>query len=300
MRRILSAVRGAAVSPEKTTQQPRTEMEHWTIDSAPRAPDAALLHGLTGIVGAIGRDDFAADALAALHPALAAASWSVYQVWRDRRPVMHLSASLGIADTTRECFRAYHDGLYRRDRSFDAVRRARRAGDPIVLRMDADDAPNSDHREFIYRRHGVRERLSVARLQPDGSLLAVNLYRHMHQPRYADGELAAFASAAPLLMAAVDRHVGWLGDGASGEPLPSLRAALLAQCPALTARELDICERLLRGLSYDGIAADLGLSVASVKTYRRRAFERLGLHFKSELFARFVAAGRDPVCRPLG
>jgi DNA-binding CsgD family transcriptional regulator len=101
-------------------------------------------------------------------------------------------------------------------------------------------------------------------------------------------------------MAAVDRHVGWLGDGASGEPLPSLRAALLAQCPALTARELDICERLLRGLSYDGIAADLGLSVASVKTYRRRAFERLGLHFKSELFARFVAAGRDPGCRPLG
>ena len=38
----------------------------------------------------------------------------------------------------------------------------------------------------------------------------------------------------------------------------------------------------------DHFAADLGLTVATVKTYRRRAFERMGLHFKSELFAAFV------------
>jgi DNA-binding CsgD family transcriptional regulator len=43
--------------------------------------------------------------------------------------------------------------------------------------------------------------------------------------------------------------------------------------------------RLLRGMTYDGIAADLGLSVPSVKTYRNRAFERLGIHFRNELFA---------------
>jgi DNA-binding CsgD family transcriptional regulator len=63
------------------------------------------------------------------------------------------------------------------------------------------------------------ERLSVARLEADVSLLAVNLYRH-------------------------------------------------APC--------------------DGIAADLGLSLATVKTYRTRAFERLNIRFKSELFAAFI------------
>jgi DNA-binding NarL/FixJ family response regulator len=46
-----------------------------------------------------------------------------------------------------------------------------------------------------------------------------------------------------------------------------------------------VLQRLLDGLTYDGIAADLGLSVASVKTYRARAFERLGIHFRSQLFA---------------
>lgn len=55
-----------------------------------------------------------------------------------------------------------------------------------------------------------------------------------------------------------------------------LRAALVARCPTLTVRELDVCERLLRGWTCDGIAADLRLSVTTVKTYRARAFDRMG------------------------
>jgi len=43
-------------------------------------------------------------------------------------------------------------------------------------------------------------------------------------------------------------------------------------------------------LTHDGIAADLGLSVPTVKTYRNRAFARLGIHFRNELFARVMAS----------
>ena len=39
------------------------------------------------------------------------------------------------------------------------------------------------------------------------------------------------------------------------------------------------------------VDADLALSVATVKTYRNRAFNRLGIHFRSELFVRVL--GRD-------
>lgn len=245
-----------------------------------QAPQQAL----AGVIGAIGRPSFDAEALATLNDgALRAASWSVYQVWRDRAPVLHLSASRGVADTTRDCFAAYRDGLYRRDCSFDRVRTAR-PGHAAVLLMRADEAPNADHREIIYRRHRVLERLSVAALQDDGSLLALNLYQHEHQGGFASGERANLEAIAPPLLAAVRRHVSLTAERA-GPADP--RAALQARCPALTARELDVCERLLRGWSHDGIAADLGLSVATVKTYRARAFERLGLHFRSELFARF-------------
>ena len=248
-----------------------TPMEHWPL--TPAATPAALGR----LIGGVGAHDFADEALQGLNAAgLRAASWSVYRVWRDRAPVLHLSASLGVADTTRSCFRAYEDGLYRADRSFDAVP----PGAQGLLRMHADEAPSADHRDAIYRRHGVLERLSVAQRADDSSLLALNFYRHQHQGRFATADLGTLADVAPLLLAAVLRHLEL-------QQPADLRSRLQARCPALTARELDVCERLLRGWSYDGIAADMALSVATVKTYRARAFARLGMHFKSELFAAF-------------
>ncbi|RYF71942.1 MAG: LuxR family transcriptional regulator, partial [Comamonadaceae bacterium] len=49
--------------------------------------------------------------------------------------------------------------------------------------------------------------------------------------------------------------------------------------------------RLLRGLTLEGIAADLDLALPTVKTYRQRAFTRLGIHFRNQLFARVLQAG---------
>jgi DNA-binding NarL/FixJ family response regulator len=59
--------------------------------------------------------------------------------------------------------------------------------------------------------------------------------------------------------------------------------------PALTVREREVCARLLCGMTHDGVANDLQLSLPTVKTYRNRAFARLGIHFKNELFALFAA-----------
>jgi DNA-binding NarL/FixJ family response regulator len=253
----------------------------------PHHPARTEEAALAALVMAIGGPAFATQALAALNAPLQAASWSVYRVWRDRAPALCLSASHGVADTTQACFAAYSDGLYRWDRSFDLAHGAPAAGSATVLQMRAEDAPTPEHRERIYRRHGLLERLSVVSAEDDGGLLAVNLYHHAHQGAFSGREREQFVRIAPLLLAGVRRHLALLGAQAPGPLDRSGRAALQAACAGLTARELDVCERLLRGWSHDGVAADLGLSVATVKTYRTRAFRRLGLHFRSELFARF-------------
>jgi DNA-binding CsgD family transcriptional regulator len=157
-----------------------------------------------------------------------------------------------------------------------------------MLRMHADEAPSADHRQAIYLRHGMVERLSVARLESDGSLLAVNLYRHAPQGRFGDAQLGHFGQLAQPLLAAVARHAEWQDEQAAPARDGGHREALRCRCAALTERELDVLERLLRGMTYDGIAADLGLSLATVKTYRARAFGRLDIRFKSELFAAFM------------
>ena len=257
-------------------------MQTWPLAS-PRVEAAQA--ALATMIDAVGRPRFAASALSGLNGLLRVGSWAVYRLWRDRPPSMHLSASHGFPDTTAQCFAIYRDdGLYLKDCSFDAVRRNSRPGHAAMLRMHASEAPSADHRDAIYMRHGMVERLSVARMEADGSLLAANLYRHGAQDTFGEAEVEHFAAVAPALLATVARHVELTADA----PVEGRRNVLRRRCAELTERELDVLERMLKGMTYDGIAADLGLSVATVKTYRLRAFERLDIHFKNELFASFM------------
>ncbi len=129
--------------------------------------------------------------------------------------------------------------------------------------------------------------------------VAVNLYRHQHQQAFETGDFHLVHAAARLLLACVERHLILVAGQAAprpGTPRPAAEGdasarALQRLFPALTQRERQICERLLRGMTYDGIAGDLGLSVPTVKTYRNRAFRRIG-HPPSQRAVRARAGGR--------
>lgn len=257
-------------------------MASWSIAPSVFRPEQ---HLLARVVSRIGASGFAHDTLAGLGGLLAIGSWSVYELLPGRPPRLHLSASLLPVDSTAACFATYRDdGLYRHDRSFDAARQsagAAGADGAVLLKTGAGDMAEP-HRQAIYERHAMLERLSV--VQPDavGGVMAVNLYRHQGQGSFAAADIEHLAAVALPLVAAVRRHIDCR---AAADPAGGARDWLQRHRPGLTDRELDVLELLLRGLTYDGIAAQLGLGVGTVKTYRARAFERLGIHFKNELFA---------------
>jgi DNA-binding NarL/FixJ family response regulator len=132
------------------------------------------------------------------------------------------------------------------------------------------------------------DRMSVLSCDAHGGLLAVNLYRHEHQGCYSNADCRAFQQIAGPVLAAVRRHVKLTAAPSPAVQEGRFESWLLRHCPALPAREKEVCVRLLLGMSYDGIASDLGLSVSTVKTYRMRAFERMGIHFRSELFSLYA------------
>ena len=126
------------------------------------------------------------------------------------------------------------------------------------------------------------ERLSIAERASDGSVFALNFYRHEHQRPLADRHLADFSELSAALLALAQKHIALVRPAPVAD---ARRQRLLAHAPDLTGRELDVCLRLLQGLTQDGTAADLGLSAATVKTYRNRAFARLGIQHRNQLFA---------------
>ena len=58
---------------------------------------------------------------------------------------------------------------------------------------------------------------------------------------------------------------------------------------ALPRREAEVSARILYGMSSVGIALDLSVSEETVKTYRKRAYQRLGIGSERELLTWYLA-----------
>ena len=276
-------------------------MRQW--QAAPRGNGSAG-DALGGMVRALGEHAFPSAVLEEMQTLVPAASWSVYRTGRHCRPTLFLSASRGIPDRTRDCWWAYLSGPYLHDRSFGGLQLPD-ASAPKLCHILAQEIP-AEHRARVYEAHGMMERVSVVDQEED-AVFAVNFYRHEHQAPFSDAQIAAFEAVAVPVLELARKHIALAGavtrpaaapaaDIASAESLAAalpagrLRERLLSLNGQLTARELDVCVRLLQGMTHDGIAADLGLGPTTVKTYRNRAFSRLGIHFRNELFARVLRA----------
>jgi DNA-binding CsgD family transcriptional regulator len=279
----------------------REPMQLWPVSlPTAEAPHAAA----AGLIDCIARPDFGRRTLARLNRSLPLAWWTVYQVFDDQAPRLCAHGSFDAPDIALDCWRIYRSGVYRADTHFHAARaevRGSAASNAVVTHCVADDFGRA-HREQIYQAHSLSERLSLVSSGSDddagsGALLAVNLYRHRAQPRFDAADLdTVFALAAPLL-AVARRHVELSAplhddavdlltlDAPAALPISHAAQRLRRRCPQLTERELAVCERLLRGWTFDGIAADLGVSPSTAKTYRNRAFGRLGIHHRNALFA---------------
>jgi DNA-binding CsgD family transcriptional regulator len=252
-------------------------MRHWLAETADTG--TALL---TDLVGELGAPAFGQHLLARLRPVVPAGTLSVYRT--GPRPALFLTGAHGVPDTTRDCWRAYLSGPHRHDRSLRPATASSDTGRPLVCHITAREV-RPEHRARVYDAHGMVERVSVVQREGE-DLLAVNFYRHLQQRPFRDGELDDFGRVAPAVLALARKHLllAGLALPAAAAP-PASRACLLGLCPGLTPRELDVCEQLLLGRTHEGIARDLGLGVPTVKTYRNRAFQRLGIHFRNELYA---------------
>lgn len=285
-------------------------MRHWTTPRAATADhsfDSTALpaHALGSMVHRLGEPGFAQQVLQSMRPLMPVASWSVYRTGPRSQPCLYMSASSEARDTTRDCWWAYLSGPYLRDSTWNHGDAAGPRAATALCHITAQEV-GGEHRALVYDAHGMAERVSIIEHQEDGGIFAVNFYRHQHQHALDDAQIGQFEAIAPALLALAHKHIALTqahgsaaGTAAAAAPpppklrhtLPALRMRLLQAQADLTPRELDVCARLLQGMTHEGVASDLALSLATVKTYRNRAFARLGIHFRSELFALALEPG---------
>lgn len=242
---------------------------------------------LAPAVRALGTGAFATELLAALNREVVADHLSLMRFEdRQRPPVIEFAVWRG-GEHVAQVQRAYLDGLYRHDPNLRHV-----AQGPVLLRLHRDAIAVPEYRDACYLRPRLLERLTVA--TAEGSrLVALNLYHREQSGEFSNAEVEALARLAPLLGALASTHVGMLGTLLRSRSRADRAGALATRLHALdgrlTRRELDVLVRILLGMTTEGIALDLRISVNTVLTYRKRAYQRLGISSQSELFSLCVA-----------
>lgn len=235
------------------------------------------VEAVAGVVDCLGSPVFSKTAIERLNSWLPVSMWSVFRLFDEDQPTMPLAGSYKAHDHSAESWNEYRTTLYKQDETFLGVREQVQNKRQMLVHWHAQEIPAA-HRERIYTRHGLRERLSMVCRDKENGILAVNLYRHEELPSFTDSEIDLVGSAAGVLLSCVQKHLSMVAPRVSSD-------SLLAHLPR---REREVCDRMLKGWTYDGIAADLGLSAGTVKTYRDRAFDRLGINHRNQLFALLV------------
>jgi DNA-binding CsgD family transcriptional regulator len=133
--------------------------------------------------------------------------------------------------------------------------------------------------EAFFSSPGLIDKVSIVMSGPTAKL-CVSFYRYVGRPLFSESA-PAFADAMwTTLCRLIQRHY------ATGES-----ALLESPLVSLSNRERYICGGILRGLTTAQIASELHIASNTATTYRKRAYEKLGINSKAALF---VMCGSRP------
>lgn len=158
----------------------------------------------------------------------------------------------------------------------------------LCLRVTPSDIVVPAYRVMLERAH-VIERVSFLRKLGRNGWRCMTVVRRKSSGPFAEQELARLGSAYRLLTPLIDRHRMLAGEIVEerADRIAELEQRFIMRFPALTPREREVCARAAIGISVEGCALDLGIAPSSVLTYRKRAYQRLGISSAYEL-ARLV------------
>lgn len=170
----------------------------------------------------------------------------------------------------------FHESDPNRDALFESESNA-----PIVLPSFTPRMYGARYRKIFFNDSDIVDKCATAIWTGD-TCFYVNFYRVTAQGRFGDAERARLQAIAPTIGASVARHFQQ-----AAAPDQNLAALFGTRAPlsALTPREQDVCRRILLGFSSEAISQALGISLHSTLTYRKRAYERLGISSQNELFS---------------
>lgn len=244
---------------------------------------------LAQLVDCIGNERFGPALASYLHSLCGADHFAAFRLGRDElREVA--ACCVQPERTARDRVESYvKQGLWKHDPAMTEAQRCIENTAPALIHVDFSDHGYDHLRPRVYPH--VRDRLLLCGRSSNGAF-GLSVLRADPNAPFAHEAIEKLGGAAELLVAMLAKHA----DVCQRRPnvaqaltaLPDIETCIVATS-FLPRREAEVCARILYGLSSVGIALDLSVSEETVKTYRKRAYQRLSIGSERELLTWYLA-----------
>lgn len=253
------------------------------------------------LVTAIDRSDFAQALIGHLAGRVAFDAATIFVHRRELAPIYVFDNFAG--QKAKQGIREYLQKTYALNPFFQAQRTGLASG---VYRI-RDLAPDVFFQSEYYNDYRIkvssREEIGyVTRDWPEGlaeidiaitlgpeETVELALYRYVRNGDFTDADLAAIEDELVFLSAC---FAAYWRRGRPAHDASERRGSPAATHPfaegRISSRERQVLELVLRGHSSESIAAQLGISLATVKTHRKNAYEKLAISTQAELLGLYL------------
>lgn len=253
------------------------------------------LQGITEVSKSIGLTDFEQPLFHFLNEYLLIDHFAVF-TYSENSGAGHLfTRSIMSADKAAGLAKDYVTEYHQRDPHFKQTQD--QDSDIDAVHPSLNDEYDPEYRDHFFIQHDLIDKLSITKKIGDYYIYC-NFYRIGESGQFTAEETELFDRILPLLTNLIACHFKILrlqGNAEEDEPtarslVHSVISRKIKPFDKLTGRESEVCERILVGFTSTGISLDLGIAESSVNTYRRRAYEKLGIATQNELFSLCISA----------
>lgn len=262
------------------------------------------------LVATIGTDQFGHAVLNLMDPRFEISHCTGFEQVGDARPRCIMVAGQGEsgAEYARSLTAQYLDDGFRSDPILNTLKRNDTPGTDLRF-FDGRQLPSGDFVEHFYREPELSHEV-VCSHRVGEKLVWLSLYKRAGAQVFDERERRDMQQVSRLLLSSVHKQSeltrgtaprddeGTEGGGCvrawgatRADLLVKVRGALLMNPCGLTVREADICAHIVMGYATLAISLNLGISINTVATHRKRAYAKLGVSSQTELFNSCLRAG---------
>ena len=237
----------------------------------------AIDAGLEQIITGLGTSHFEASVFRAMQAATGSAHMSAFVFPVGGAPRTLLAMTRDSQQAASRCAERYTAAYWPMDPTVDLHGSNALNSGITLVRSRPADIEHAAYRSECYSTVHLVERIgALARVGSD--LVRIHAYRSRSDGPFGEVAITGLARHARILAALLMRH-----DQMRPAPRRVLADRLRDLTPPMPMRERQVCEGIATGMSSEAIGLELGVSLNTVLSYRKRAYARLGITSQTEL-----------------